>query len=64
MTKELLKQIEEEFKKELVDKFFQIDPEDLLDWYSLTIGWAIGKGYKPSDAIDIAVHIRYETELG
>ena len=42
----------------------EIDPTSEQDWYSLTLGWAIGKGLTSDEAHDFARYIRYETEWG
>jgi hypothetical protein len=55
---------EELFKKEVHDMADEIDPDNSLDWYSLTIGWAIAKGMTPDEAENFACVIRYETDLG
>jgi hypothetical protein len=52
------------FKREVHDKQKIIDSDDEEDWYSLTLGWAIGKGLEPDDAHDFATHVRYRTDLG
>lgn len=52
------------FKIEVHDRSEEIDPENDEDWCSLTLGWAIGKGLSPDDALAFASHIRYHTELG
>jgi len=52
------------FQVEVHDDSNNIDPENELEWYSLTVGWAIGKGIKPKDAHGFASYIRYKTNLG
>lgn len=42
----------------------EVDPENEQDWYSLTLGWALGKGVSPAGAHEIALYIRYRTDLG
>lgn len=54
----------EAFKTEVHDKGSEIDPGDEYDWWSLTLGWALGKGMSPDDASSFATHIRYNTSLG
>lgn len=34
-----------------------------LEWYDLTVGWALAKGLPPADAIDFAIYVRYHTQL-
>lgn len=58
------KSLDSAFKTEVHDKAAYIDPNNDLDWYSLTVGFALAKGATPEEAIEIAVHIRYETDLG
>ena len=52
------------FANAIHDKATETDPSNEQDWYSLTLGWAIGKGFTPDDAHDFARYIRYETEWG
>ena len=54
----------EAFKTECDDRGAQIDPDNELDWFSLTVGWAIAKGLTPDEANELAIHIRYDTDLG
>lgn len=53
-----------QFKTEVDDLGKEIDPSNEQDWFSLTLGWAIGKGLNIEDAHDFAIFIRYETDLG
>ena len=59
-----LEQMLDLFKTECYDRALEIDPNNILDWFSLTIGWAISKGLSTIDANDFAIHVRYETDLG
>lgn len=52
------------FKVEVSDKANAIDPSQEEDWKSLTLGWALGKGLDPQTAMEFAIHIRYQTDLG
>jgi hypothetical protein len=52
------------FKAEVNDRAKEIDPGNEQDWFSLTLGWAIGKGLSPDNADEFARYIRYKTELG
>lgn len=52
------------FKTECHNKSDEIDPDDELDWYDLTVGWAVAKGLRGEDARDFATYIRYSTDLG
>lgn len=52
------------WKSEVFDKANEIDPDNERDWYSLCVGWMIGKGYDAETATDFARHIRYNTDLG
>jgi hypothetical protein len=56
--------MEKKFHEEIDSKSEEIDPSEKEDWYSLTIGWAIGHGFDPEDSIAIATHIRYHTKMG
>lgn len=54
----------EEFEDKVSNKGAEIDSDDEQDWYSLTLGWALAKGFNPDDAHDFARIIRYSTDLG
>lgn len=49
-----------EYKTNVCQKVEEVDPEFQHDWYSLCLGWAIGKGLKPSDAHEFAGHVSYD----
>ncbi len=51
------------FKTEVTKNSKEIDFSNELDWFSLTIGWAIGKGLTPNEAWKLATYIRYKTDL-
>lgn len=53
-----------QFETEVDNLSEEVDPNDEQDWYSLSLGWAIGKGLTPEHAIDFAEHIRWDTDLG
>lgn len=42
----------------------RIDPNNEEDWYSLALGYALGKGVSVTTAHQFALHIRYHTPLG
>ena len=46
------------YKKEIDARLDEINTPDTLDWYSLTIGWAIAKGLTPRDASEFMEYIR------
>lgn len=52
------------FKLEVADRAHEIDPNNEQDWFSLTLGWAIAKGFSPEAAHEFASFIRYKTDLG
>ena len=52
------------FKTEVSDRATEIDPENALDWFALTYGWALAKRLTPDDAHAFALHVRYHTDLG
>lgn len=54
----------EQFRKEVHLRAGEIDPENSQDWYSLTLGWAVGKGLSAEDAHTFATYVRYQTDLG
>jgi hypothetical protein len=51
------------FKAEVSDRSNQVDPEDMEDWHSLVLGWAIAKGMDPEKAREFATYVRYSTDL-
>jgi|WetSurMetagenome_2_1015567.scaffolds.fasta_scaffold897403_2 hypothetical protein len=59
----MTKQEAYDLMKPISDKSEEIDPENELDWYSLTIGYLLAKGADPDDAAELASYIRYNTEL-
>jgi hypothetical protein len=52
------------FKGQVSNKSDKLDPGASLDWYSLTVGWAIAMGVNVRKAHDFALYIRYDTDLG
>lgn len=49
---------EELFKSECFDRASEIDPNEELHWWdSLVIGWAIGKGLSPKEALEFASYL-------
>lgn len=52
------------FNEEVSDRSSEVDEASKLDWFSLTVGWAIAKEMDPDDASSFASHIRYDTDLG
>jgi hypothetical protein len=51
--------------KEIVfDNSNTIDEDNEQDWYSLALGFALGKGENPDDSHKFARHIRYNTDYG
>jgi len=53
-----------QFKTEMTDRATLVDTSNELDWYSLTVGWAVAKGLSPDEARSFSTHVRYETDLG
>lgn len=45
------------------DKIEKGGPSGTEDWYSLTVGWALGKGLTSEEAHEFASHIRYNTDM-
>lgn len=56
--------LEAEWKLKVYDKANEIDPNDELCWYSLSVGFALQAGLSPEDANHFARYIRYNTNLG
>ena len=53
-----------EFKVECHDRAEELDSSNEQDWYSLTLGWAVAKGLNPEEAHEVALYLRYNTDLG
>jgi hypothetical protein len=51
------------FKQEVSDRSSDIDPSNSENWFSLTLGWAIAKGFDPVEAQLFATYVRYNTDL-
>lgn len=64
MENTLLKKLIREFKSEISNKSKEIDPNNLQDWYSITLGWAIAKGLSIKESHEFSNYIRYNTNLG
>lgn len=47
------------FKSEIINRANEIDPSSEQDWFSLSLGWAIGKGYSPKEAWEFSIYARY-----
>jgi len=54
------KEMLEVFKREVADRAAEVDPKKEHDWYSVTVGWAMGKGLSPVEANAFARYIRYD----
>ena len=52
------------WKKYVFDRAEEIDKSKEQDWYSLALGFALGKGRSPDEAHAFANHIRYKTDYG
>lgn len=55
--------LELEFKSEVHNYASEVDPSNEQDWYSLALGWALGKGYSAEEAHDVARYLRYTALL-
>ena len=42
----------------------EIDPSNEQDWYSMSLGFFIGKGLSIKDAHELSTYIRYHTKWG
>jgi hypothetical protein len=51
------------FKADVYDRGPAVDPGNELDWLSLAIGYALGKGYSPARAVSFAQWARYVKQL-
>ena len=63
MNIERQRELTAQFKEESSDRASEIDPENGLHWFDLTVGWAIAKGLNGEEAHKFAQHIRYHTDL-
>lgn len=52
----------ERFMNEIYTMGADIDATDDLDWFSLTVGWALALGVKPEEAYEVASHVRYHLQ--
>lgn len=57
-------QVEINRDKEKIKEIDSSGPSGTEDWYSLCVGWALGKGLNPVEAHEFAQHIRYNTNMG
>jgi hypothetical protein len=52
-----------EWKREVLSRGGEIDPDDAHDWHSLALGWLIGRGGMDIDtAIHCACELHYYEE--
>jgi hypothetical protein len=61
--KQIFEHFEEMFRKEIQPQADKIDPSQEQDWYSLVLGWALGKGMGCRTAHAFSCYIRYHTDL-
>ena len=54
----------DEYRTDIDAKAKEIDPIDEADWWSLTMGWALGRGLGPEGARTFADFVRYHTPMG
>lgn len=54
------KKLYELFYQEVCSQSKKVDPAEEQDWYSLTLGWMIAKGYTPLQAHSFALYARYD----
>lgn len=52
-----------EWNAEVYGKGEQIDPGNEFDWFSLAIGFAIGRGLNIDNARKFAFHVSYEINV-
>lgn len=52
-------ELEHKFKTEMCEHADEVDPTGEQDWFSLSLGWAIGKGLTFEAAWEFAVRMRY-----
>lgn len=45
------------WKLEVCDWAGEIDPENEMDWHALFVGFAMGKGLSPADALDYSFYM-------
>lgn len=59
MTKE---EVKEAFRKEVCEKWQEVDLDSRLDWYDLSIGFFLAKGLNIKEAHELASEVRYKYE--
>ena len=52
------------FRADVYDRRSEIDPLCGEDWYTIALGWAIGRGMAPMEARDFATFVRFRTDMG
>ena len=60
----VIAQFEKDWKEVVYDRGDEVDPSNEQDWYSLTVGFALGKGFSIDVSHELASYIRYHTDLG
>ena len=67
-AEELLKQFDntliDDYKDNVDSHCDEIDPDCDELWFSLTLGWALGRGLDPRTARSFAEYIWHHTDLG
>jgi len=61
--KDLLKKYQKEvddFKKDVCDDSNVIDPNDELDWFTLSYGYFLAKGMNAVNAYTLSIIVRYD----
>lgn len=51
------------FRKEVYDRADDVDPDSVLDWFSLAVGFAIANGVDPDEAQMWASQARYSEHI-
>jgi hypothetical protein len=53
-----------QWRKEVYDRESEVDEDQSENWYSLALGYALGKGKSPNEAHAFARHVlNYESDL-
>lgn len=47
------------FATEITDRETEIDESEEQDWYSLSLGWALGKGLSVDESHALSIYLRY-----
>lgn len=50
----------QKFKTEITTRAKEIDPGEEIDWFSMSLGWAIANGLTITEAHQFSIWLRYD----